>query len=420
MKKVTLSIILSSLLLLGCSENISINSYDNNNVSILSKKSRDIFSVIEKNNEEYKKRNPELIKIKYDAMSESAFSFYRATAYIFYMDIFKTSLNQGININIQGDLHLDNIGTYFASNGKVYYDLNDFDDAFTGSYALDLSRVLTSIYLASDEFKYSNKDADEFSDHFLEAYEDYMKYFLNNKTEINQPFINLSKAAKKSVDKTISNSYQDFLSEISLNNKFIYSDKIRKVSPEIFNDVSQALKKYSTSTKNPSLLKVKDIGFYVAGKGSLGRYRYIILLEGNTSKSNDDIVLEIKEATSSSSDYANKKITRNNASRVVNSTKYFLTYPDIYLGITNIKDIEFYVRRVMPDEKVNLKKLDNKSEFKDHLKTVAAIVAKSHSKSGKSQLITNDFPDKKALIKSYSKDYFNQVLSDFQSFKKSL
>lgn len=420
MKKTLLSFVLTSLLLISCSENPQLINQSSDSVSILSKNSRDVFSIIEKNNSEYKKRNPEIIKIKYDAMSESAFAFYRATAYLFYMDISKSSLNQGTNINLQGDLHLDNIGTYFASNGKVYYDLNDFDDAFSGSYALDIARITTSIYLAADEYSYSDKDTDELVDEFLDSYKDSLKLFINNKSLINQPFTNLSKNSQKAVDKTLSNNYQEFLSEISANNKFIYSDKIRKISSETFDKVSQAVKKYSSNSKNLSGLQIKDIGYYIAGKGSLGRYRYIILLEGNSSRSNDDIVLEIKEAAPPSSVGYTSKNTTNNAQRVVNATKYFLSYPDIYLGTTSIDNNDFFVRRVMPDEKVNLKKIDKKSEFKDHLKTVAGIIAKSHSKSGKATNILNSFDSDSDSIKFYSKDYFKQVKSDFSSFKKSL
>lgn len=419
MKKFISYLFLSTFLLTGCGESTStINS--ENSISTFSKSSRGIFSIIEKNNAEYKKRNPEIIKIKYQAMSESAFAFYRSTAYLYYMDISKNALNSGVNIPLQGDLHLDNIGTYFASNGKVYYDLNDFDDAFTGSYTLDLTRALTSIYLSADELGFSKNDSEDFAKEFLDEYKDYLQSFSAKKSSINQPFTDLSKAAQKAVDKTISNSYQDFISEISSNGKFIYSDKIRKVSPEIFNNVTSAIKNFSNVTKNPSLAKVKDIGVYIAGKGSLGRYRYIILLEGNSTKSNDDLVLEIKEATQPSSSIVRTKLNGNQAQRVVQATKYFLSYPDSYFGITNIGTTNFYVRRVMPDEKANLKKLDKKSDFKEHIKTVAGVIAKSQAKSGKINEIIDDFSNKKDLIDSFAKDYSKQVVSDFEEFKKSL
>lgn len=419
MKKVISSLLLSSFLLISCSESTP-NISDKNNISISSKSNRGIFSIIEKNNAEYKKRNPEIIKLKYKAMSESAFAFYRATAYLYYMDIAKTSLNSSINIPLQGDLHLDNIGTYFSSNGKVYYDMNDFDDSFTGSYTLDLARILTSIYLSSEEINFSRSDSEDFSKEFFQNFEEYLKIFIKNKNLINEPFTKLTKASQKAVDKTISNSYQSFISEISSNGKFIYSDKIRKVSSEEFNNVSLAIKNFSNISKNPSLAKIKDIGFYIAGKGSLGRYRYIILLEGNSTKSNDDLVLEIKEATQPSSSINRAKISGNQAQRVIQSTKYFLSYTDNYFGITKIGNIDFYVRRVMPDEKVNLKKIDKKSDFKDHIKTVAAIIAKAQAKSGKGEQILNDLESKKELISDFAKSYSKQVISDYEEFKKSL
>ena len=74
----------------------------------------------------------------------------------------------------------------------------------------------------------------------------------------------------------------------------------------------------------------------------------------------------------------------------------------------------------MPDEKANLKKIDKKSEFKDHIKTISAIIARSHAKSGKISQIMSDFTNKKDLIEQFSKDYTKQVVSDFEEFKKSI
>ncbi|MFN8577749.1 MAG: DUF2252 family protein [Candidatus Sericytochromatia bacterium] len=422
MKKVISSLLLSSFLLSSCGDNTkNINTDDN--ISTFSKSdkttNRGIFSIVEKNNSEYKKRNPELIRLKYQAMSESSFSFYRATAYLYYMDLSKTSLNSSINIPLQGDLHLDNIGTYFSSNGKVYYDMNDFDDSFTGSYTYDLARLLTSIYLAANEMNFSRSDAEDFSKEFFEHFQNYLKVFTKNKNLINEPFTNLTKYAQKAVDKTFSNSYQDFISEISSNGKFIYSDKIKKIPPEEFNNVNNAIKTYLNTNKNSNIGKVKDIAFYIAGKGSLGRYRYIILFDGSTTKTNDDLVLEIKEATQPSSTINKTKLSGNQAQRVIQATKYFLSYTDNYYGITKIGNIDFYVRRVMPDEKVNLKKIDKNSEFKEHIKTIAAIIAKAQAKSGKGEQILNDLDSKKDLISDFAKSYSKQVMSDYEEFKSS-
>lgn len=424
MKKVLVSLLFFSFLTACADSSSTITDNNLNNSSYISSKSskltRNIFPIIEKVNQEYKKRNPELIEIKYKAMSESAFAFYRATAYLFYSDITQNSLIGGTKVNISGDLHLDNIGTYFASNGKVYYDLNDFDDVTVASYTYDLSRCITSIYLAAEDAGFNKEDSENIVTEFLTAYKSSLNFFNLNKSSINQPVTDLSKYAQKAVDKTLSNSYSNFLSEISANNKFIYSDKIRKINPEVTNTVLEAIKVYSSSNKTISLGKVKDIGMYIAGKGSLGRYRYIVLLEGNTTKSNDDLVLELKEAALPSISQLNSKSTQNEAQRVIQANKYFLSYPDTYLGSTTMNNLNFFVRKVNPDEKVNTKKIDKKSDFKDHIKTVAKIVAKAHAKSGKTLEILKEFENKSQLINDFSKDYTNQVKADFQEFKKSI
>ena len=48
-----------------------------------------------------------------------------------------------------GDLHLENFGTWRDEDGRLVWGVNDFDEAATMPYTLDLVRLVTSIQLAS-------------------------------------------------------------------------------------------------------------------------------------------------------------------------------------------------------------------------------------------------------------------------------
>ena len=48
---------------------------------------------------------------------------------------------------IQGDLHAENYGTYMNSQGKLVFDVNDFDEAYVGHYTWDLQRMAASLAL---------------------------------------------------------------------------------------------------------------------------------------------------------------------------------------------------------------------------------------------------------------------------------
>ncbi len=48
---------------------------------------------------------------------------------------------------IHGDLHAENFGTYMNSDGRLVFDVNDFDEAYVGHYVWDLKRFAASLAL---------------------------------------------------------------------------------------------------------------------------------------------------------------------------------------------------------------------------------------------------------------------------------
>jgi hypothetical protein len=50
-----------------------------------------------------------------------------------------------------GDLHVENFGTWRDTEGRLVWGVNDFDEAWTASYAADLVRLTASAYLAIED-----------------------------------------------------------------------------------------------------------------------------------------------------------------------------------------------------------------------------------------------------------------------------
>ena len=48
---------------------------------------------------------------------------------------------------IHGDLHVENFGTYLNSDGRLVFDINDFDEAYIGHFTWDLQRFCASLAL---------------------------------------------------------------------------------------------------------------------------------------------------------------------------------------------------------------------------------------------------------------------------------
>ena len=48
---------------------------------------------------------------------------------------------------IHGDLHAENFGTYMDSNGRLIFNVNDFDEAYVGPFTWDLKRFAACVAL---------------------------------------------------------------------------------------------------------------------------------------------------------------------------------------------------------------------------------------------------------------------------------
>jgi len=105
-------------------------------------------------------RDERLLDLKYQAMRANPFSFFRGTCHLFYQDWPEhCSLNDAPLAWICGDLHLENFGSFKGDNRLVYFDLNDFDEAVLAPCTWEISRFLTSIFLAADNLSYSESEA---------------------------------------------------------------------------------------------------------------------------------------------------------------------------------------------------------------------------------------------------------------------
>src|SRR6266403_512343 len=90
------------------------------------------------------------VALKHTHMAEAPLPFFRATFYRWIQlwpevcpDLAKAPAVLAI-----GDLHIENFGTWRDEEGRLIWGVNDLDEAWPASYALDLVRLATSAYLA--------------------------------------------------------------------------------------------------------------------------------------------------------------------------------------------------------------------------------------------------------------------------------
>lgn len=118
----------------------------------------------------HRDREPERLARKYALMNEDAFAFLRGTNFLFHEDLDAATLPPTPAGWICGDLHLENLGTFRGDNRLVYFDLNDFGDACLAPVSWEVTRLLTSLYVAGAINRLAGRDLDELAGLFLNRY----------------------------------------------------------------------------------------------------------------------------------------------------------------------------------------------------------------------------------------------------------
>lgn len=108
---------------------------------------RDALGILASQNET---RDPDLVPLRTERMSASAFAFYRGTAALMAADL-AAGPSSGILVPSCGDAHVANFGFYASPQRTLMFDLNDFDESAWAPWEWDLKRLITSVVIAGQD-----------------------------------------------------------------------------------------------------------------------------------------------------------------------------------------------------------------------------------------------------------------------------
>src|SRR5262245_18366608 len=119
---------------------------------------RDAVAEFQEYNRPLARRNSELMRYKIARMASGPFPFYRGTFHLFAKDVVGGLADTlalfgsaGAELELVGDVHSENYGTFKAADQQIHYDIDDFDETTTGRFSLDVCRLATSHFLAVQE-----------------------------------------------------------------------------------------------------------------------------------------------------------------------------------------------------------------------------------------------------------------------------
>ncbi len=109
-----------------------------------------------KANEEH--RLPGVLPYRHGRMAASPFAFLRGGAAIMAPDLAALP-HTGYAVRICGDAHVRNLGAYASPEGRIVFDVNDFDETCRAPWEWDVKRLAISIVLVGREAGTSDKVA---------------------------------------------------------------------------------------------------------------------------------------------------------------------------------------------------------------------------------------------------------------------
>jgi uncharacterized protein (DUF2252 family) len=252
--------------------------------------SRDIPERIERFNAG---REPERLALKYREMCKSPFSFFRGSAHLFWEDLSaqKATLPGSPTVWACGDLHLENFGSFQGNNALSYFDLNDFDEAALAPSNWELSRFVASVFVAAPALGFNRADANELVKLFLEAYRtalDHGKAHLVERDTATGMVKTLLEQVKRRKRERLVESrtgWKKGRRRLRIDGKHTLpaTDDQRR-------DVARWLGKFARSQSDPGFFTVLDVARRVAGVGSLGLDRYVVLVRGDGGRDGNAII----------------------------------------------------------------------------------------------------------------------------------
>jgi uncharacterized protein (DUF2252 family) len=381
-------------------------------------------------------RVPQLLPLKYSKMSYSPFAFFRGAVSIMAADLARLPHSR-LTVQLCGDAHVQNLGSFSSPDGKVIFDLNDFDETIRGPWEWDVKRMATSIILAGREAKQNRTVRRAAAESFVDSYCRSMAKFAQQPVlEVARHLIHREERIRP-IHAALRQSER--AKPLDLLEKYSHLDKrgerrfqdarpwFWRVTSKEAKDVLSSLDTYrdSLSPERAHLFdhfQPFDVGFKVAGTGSIGLRDYVVLLEGNGPK--DPLFLQIKqEEKSAYAPYMPNLVTKHQGRRVAQGQKAIQPASDLLLGWTAFGGHEYLVRQ-LNDHKgsIDLKTLRG-CGLEDIARVAGELLARGHARSGDPCAIHGycgiGLKISKA-IRDFASKYADQTEADYQTFMSAI
>ncbi len=336
-------------------------------------------------------RDPERLAMKYHSMRTNPFIFLRGTCHLFYQRMSHKTFFKSAPLTWNcGDLHLENFGSYKGDNRLTYFDMNDFDEAALAPFPLELVRLLTSIFIGAQTLSISDGEAYALCENFIESYAEALTSGKATWVE---------RETSHGIIHRLLNDLRERDRATYLNKRTTTAGRGKKRLRQIRIDgikaltvtdqqrqmVTQTIHRYAQTHANPEFFQVLDVARRIAGTGSLGINRFMILVAGKGSP-DGNYLLDLKNARPSAL-AAHISVRQpkwaSEAQRVVAIERRMQSVSMAFLTPISIDRQDYILRALQPaEDRISLDHhRHSMEELQQTITTLAKIVASGHLRS---------------------------------------
>ncbi|GLY90680.1 DUF2252 domain-containing protein [Actinoallomurus iriomotensis] len=383
------------------------------------------------------------LRTRTDLLASSAWAFFRGTSPLFYHDLGELPPSAyatgGGDVWITGDAHPENTGADRGADNVEQYAVNDTDDAWRGSWTWDLRREAVALVLAGRADGRTESQIDTDVDTLVSEYAQWIGRFHDTDDEADWRLTsgNTAHLTQSLIDKAAGDKRADLLAKwTTLNGTFKADPELRTVPASTRADLVAAVAAYRTTAAEPlsaSEAKVKDVRRRLgAGTGSLGRFRWYVLVEGDTSSPSDDRILELKqEVDPAPKTLAPATTSLTGGQRPALALRWEADESDPLAGWANAGNVPVLVKEKSPfAEDLSIDDLTSSTIWDDSVRDIARLLAAAHSRADQDipgtgvtysadaaidKAITS-VPGLQAETLTFAKSYADQVTSDWQAY----
>ena len=391
-----------------------------------------------------------LVPERYKRMSVSPFAFYRGGAALMAHDL-ASRPRIGIDVQACGDCHLMNFGAFLTPEGRVLFDINDFDETYPDvDFIIDLKRLAASVAVAAQASGLPDKKAHAMAQATAEAYRTFMTELAERapldiwrvamsladelsrlddadlETKVLAQLVKAEKSARPADDFPHFRTNQ--AGEMVIDDKppaIFHVGQDGEPVNEVLNPRSLAAYAATLPPDRSRLLAryaLRDVAFKAVGVGSVGTYCAVGLL---ATADQEPLILQLKQAWTSTivALSTTSTVYANQGQRVVEGQRLMQAATDPFLGWTQDgTGRQFYLRQLKNRRLGSLGELMEGKALPAYAALCGRTLARAHARSGDPAKIAGYVGKSQVLdaaVADFSLRYASQTALDYDRLKAS-